>query len=156
VFHYVIPKQTNIKDFIITSELTNFKLTNECNAYGLVLGGNTHFESNYETYKSIDLIPSDIRYPLPILFEHPTEIYIAISEAQLIDYAGMSLIRKNVDKNILSCSLTSWPEDSMIKVKSTAPHKTPWRWHDSKNQSNYKKTIYLNINHTEWITKSLY
>ncbi len=25
-FRYVIPKQTNIKDFIITSELTNFKL----------------------------------------------------------------------------------------------------------------------------------
>ncbi len=39
----------------------------------------------------------------------------------------MSLIRKNVDKNILSCSLTSWPEDVTIKVKSTAPHRTPWR-----------------------------
>jgi alpha-glucosidase len=39
----------------------------------------------------------------------------------------MSLIRKNGDKNILSCSLTPWPDDSTIKVKSTAPHKAPWR-----------------------------
>jgi alpha-glucosidase len=126
-FRYVIPQQTNIKDFIITSELTNFNLTNDCKVYGLVLGRNTHFEGNYAIYTSIDSIPAKIRYPLPLLLEHPAGIYMAISEAQLIDYAGMSLIRKNADKDILSCSLTPWPEDSTIKVKGTAPYKTPWR-----------------------------
>jgi len=126
-FRYSIPDKPHLKDFTITSELTQFKLPDKCKAHALIVGNNTHFEGIYKTYNCMDLIPSNIRYPLPILFEHPSGISIAISEAQLIDYAGMSLIKKNGDKNILTCSLTPWPEDSTIKVKGTAPHNTPWR-----------------------------
>jgi len=126
-FRYHIPGQPNLKNFTITSELTQFNLSKQCKVHALVVGNNTHFEGVYKTYNNIDSIPSNIRYPLPMLFEHPSGTFIAISEAQLIDYAGMSLIKHSNETHVLTCSLTPWPEDSTIKVKGNTPHSTPWR-----------------------------
>lgn len=49
---------------------------------------------------------------------------MAITEANLVNYAGMSLIKKN---GLLTSQLTPLPGQQEIKVKATLPHQTPWR-----------------------------
>ena len=62
---------------------------------------------------------------LPALFEYSSDIYMAITEAALVDYAGMYLSKDTND--ILTSKLSPWPTDTAIKVKSSLPHKSPWR-----------------------------
>ena len=38
-------------------------------------------------------IKEDTLIQMPVLFEYPDHIYLAITEAELVDYAGMSLVK---------------------------------------------------------------
>jgi alpha-glucosidase len=49
---------------------------------------------------------------------------MAITEAALLDYAGMYLIKRN---GILQSQLSPLPGQQKIKVKATVPHNSPWR-----------------------------
>ena len=61
---------------------------------------------------------------MPTLLKYPKHIYMAISEASLVDYAGMYLIKKD---GVLKSQLSPLPLQSEIKVKAELPHSTPWR-----------------------------
>ena len=69
-------------------------------------------------------ITNDTLMDMPALFEFPGKIYMAITEANLLDYAGMSLIKRN---GILTSQLSPLPGQYAIKVKANLPHHTPWR-----------------------------
>jgi len=49
---------------------------------------------------------------------------VSITEAALLDYAGMYLIKEN---GILKSTLSPLPSDNTILVKGNFPHKSPWR-----------------------------
>jgi alpha-glucosidase len=61
---------------------------------------------------------------MPVLFEFPNHIYLAITEAALLDYSGMYLSKHS---GILVSKLTPSPDDTSIKVKAQLPHVSPWR-----------------------------
>jgi len=61
---------------------------------------------------------------LPALFEYPKGVYMAITEANLLDYAGMYLIKHN---GILQTSLSPLPHQKEIKAIISLPHNSPWR-----------------------------
>ena len=61
---------------------------------------------------------------LPALFEYPKGVYMAITEANLLDYAGMYLVKHN---GVLQSSLSPLPHQKEIKVIAKLPHNSPWR-----------------------------
>ncbi|MEO9003147.1 MAG: glycoside hydrolase family 97 N-terminal domain-containing protein [Ginsengibacter sp.] len=69
-------------------------------------------------------VKSDTLMDLPVLFEFPKNIYMAITEAELVDYAGMYLMKP---EGVIRSKLSPLPGQDKIKVKATLPHVSPWR-----------------------------
>jgi alpha-glucosidase len=61
---------------------------------------------------------------LPTLFETPAHIFVGVTEADLMDYAGMYLIKEN---GVVRSKLSPLPGQTEIKVKASLPHHSPWR-----------------------------
>ena len=123
-FRYEFPKQEGWSSYILTDEQTTFNLA----ANPKVL---TLFRENYTTshegfYDSLWLneIKPDTLMDLPSLFQYPGNVYMAITEANLRNYAGMYLAKKN---GVLTTMLSPFPGQTAIKVKAILPHHTPWR-----------------------------
>jgi alpha-glucosidase len=73
--------------------------------------------------------------------QFPSGYYLSVTEAALLDYAGMYLIKKN---NILQSILSPYPSDKSIKVKGKYPHESPWRvMMISKNIGDFLETDIL-------------
>ncbi len=123
-FRYLIPNQHQWKSVNITDEANTFNLTQN----PLVL---TLFRENYTTshegiYSKLRLneIKADTLMDLPALFSFPKGIYMAITEANLLDYGGMYLIKHH---GVLQSSISPLPNQTVIKVKAKLPHQSPWR-----------------------------
>jgi alpha-glucosidase len=69
-------------------------------------------------------IKEDKLMDVPTLFQFPGNIWLAITEAALVDYPGMYLSKKN---GVMRSLLSPLPDQPSIKAKLTLPHKTPWR-----------------------------
>lgn len=123
-FRYEFPLQNGRTNYILTDENTDFNLLNNPTARVAFL--EDFFTSHEHRYNILPLhdIKNDTLMDMPALFEFPGKIYLAITEANLVDYAGMSLIKKN---GMLMSQLTPLPGQSSIKVKATLPHHSPWR-----------------------------
>jgi alpha-glucosidase len=123
-FRYQIPGQQHWQKVEITDEANTFNLTHDPVALTL-------FRENYTTsheglYDKLPLskIKADTLMDMPALFEFPNGIYMAITEANLLDYAGMYLIKHN---GMLQSSLSPLPHQTDIKVIAKLPHNSPWR-----------------------------
>ncbi|MEO7120608.1 MAG: glycoside hydrolase family 97 N-terminal domain-containing protein, partial [Ginsengibacter sp.] len=123
-FRYEFPLQNGWANYILTDENTEFNLVNNPTARVAFL--EDFFTSHEHRYNKLPLhdIKNDTLMDMPALFEFPGKTYMAITEADLVDYAGMSLIKKN---GMLMSQLTPLPGQSSIKVKATLPHHSPWR-----------------------------
>lgn len=63
----------------------------------------------------------------PLTLRSPDEErYLALHEAALTDYAGMTLQAHPTEDTTLCTSLVPWPDG--LKVKADLPHRTPWRF----------------------------
>lgn len=62
----------------------------------------------------------------PLTLRSPDEeLYMALHEAALVDYAGWTLQAHPTDPTTLRSELVPWPDG--LKVKANVPHRTPWR-----------------------------
>ena len=123
-FRYEFPAQENWSSYTLTEEQSTFNLVQNPKVLTL-------FRENYTTshegfYDSLLLseIKPDTLMDLPSLFQYPGNIYMAITEANLRNYAGMYLAKKN---GVLTTVLSPLPGQTAIKVKAILPHHTPWR-----------------------------
>ena len=126
-FRYHIPNQTAVNELTITSENSLFHFADDFKAYPLILKSfTTPYEDNYQTM-SVTSIPLQSLTALPLLLDTGQGPWIAITEASLIDYAGMYLTRmENFPLALKSC-LSPLPSDTTVKVIAKTPIKTPWR-----------------------------
>lgn len=124
-FRYVIPGNSGgWQKAEITDESDQFNFTGDPTALTL-------FRENYTTSHEglydrlpVSKIKPDTLMDLPALFGYPKGIYMAITEANLLDYAGMYLIKHN---GVLQSSLSPLPKQKDVKAIVTLPHNTPWR-----------------------------
>lgn len=122
-FRYEFPKQAGQDDFILMEERTDFNLTSNPLAQVAFLAGYTTSHENRYHRLPLQDIRNDTLMDLPALFEFPDKIYMAITEANLLNYAGMSLVKKS---GMLTSQLSPLP-NSTIKVRAGFPHHSPWR-----------------------------
>ncbi|HLZ86485.1 MAG TPA: glycoside hydrolase family 97 protein, partial [Puia sp.] len=134
-FRWVFPKQPDWNAYELFAENTGIRLAgNPWLQASLLPGYTTSHEGRY-TRLPFSEVKSDTLMDTPVFLEFPggnsnrepsnrEPLYMAITEAQLTDYAGMYLIKHN---GILKSELSPLPEGHGIRVKAILPHRTPWR-----------------------------
>lgn len=123
-FRYEFPEQKDWHDYTLTEENTSFNLSGNPTARLAFLENFTTSHEHRYNLMPLKNIKNDTLIETPALFEFPGKVYMAITEANLLDYAGMSLIKRN---GILSSQLSPLPGQQAIKVRAVLPHHTPWR-----------------------------
>ena len=124
-FRYIIPKQSKWAEMVnITDEADSFNLTQNPVMTALLRENYTTSHEGLYTKTSLSNLQADTLMDMPVLFEYPNGMYLAITEAALHDYAGMYLMKHN---NMLESRLSPLPRQTEIKVKATLPHNSPWR-----------------------------
>ena len=119
-FRYIFPEQEHLKNFNIISEETQFRFHDDHPAWWI--------KGDYEGYERLfnNTTLSQINTAnTPVTIETTGGLYVSLHEANLTDYAGMTLKRSDEDPLMLECDLVPWPDG--IKVKATTPFQTPWR-----------------------------
>jgi len=123
-FRHEFPKQEQWKSYIMTNENSSFNLAQNPTVYTLFRENyNTSHEGLYDILP-YDQIKNDTLMDMPVLFEFPDKTYMAITEANLRDYAGMYLKKH---EGVLTNQLSPLQGQEEIKVKAELPHRSPWR-----------------------------
>jgi len=117
-FRYEIPKQKGTDSINIINELTEFNITNNGTAWTIP----ANFES-YEMLYRTTKIDEVKNANTPATFKTVDGNYISIHEANLTDYAGMTL--RNIGGTHFQANLVPWPDG--IKVKAKGSVLSPWR-----------------------------
>ncbi|HZK92888.1 MAG TPA: glycoside hydrolase family 97 protein [Prolixibacteraceae bacterium] len=123
-FRYEFPKQKSWSSFVMYDENSMFNLQGNPRVLTLFLPSYTSSHEGKYTYLNYDEIQDDKLMDMPTLFEFPNKVYLAITDAALVDYAGMYLAK---DNGILRAKLSPLPGQDKIKVKADVPHRSPWR-----------------------------
>jgi alpha-glucosidase len=138
---YFLPKQDALEKFALAAENTGFVFARDTSAFVLDMGRfNTHNEGEYLRTPLSEIKPSMI-INLPVVAEIPGGPWVALLEADLVDYAGMyvsgipgmpnALISKLClpsRKEAIARNITT-AERSAIEqpVIGATPKATPWR-----------------------------
>lgn len=119
-FRYHFPEQPEMDSLIIMDELTEFCFPEGHQVWWIpVHADNSFYESlyRYTPVGQTDTINT------PATFETRSGLYLAIHEANLTDYASMTL--RKVSESRYTSELVPWANG--VKVYAKAPFSTPWR-----------------------------
>lgn len=122
-FRYEIPAQENWTSFELMDENTTFKFKEDPLVRALFLPNYTSSHEGLYTNIPFSRIKDDTLMDMPVLFQFNENIFMAITEAALVDYAGMYLSKHD---GMLISKLSPWPNEN-TKVKAQLPHRSPWR-----------------------------
>ena len=137
-FRYEFPEQEHLKEVFITEEHTDFNLTEDYKTFWIP-GDWDIYEHLYSTTKLSEI--DALRYSdhsnlaqtyipnnavnTPVTMVGKDNIHVAIHEAALVDYSGMTL---GVDKENLGFqSILVGSRNNDYKVHRKLPFHTPWR-----------------------------
>ena len=123
-FRYEFPKQKNWTKYTLLDENTTFKLHGDPLAHALFLPNYTSSHEGLYSSLPVSKIKADTLMDMPALFEFPGHVFLGITEAALTDYAGMYLSKHD---DALVSKLSPLPNQKIIKVTATLPHRSPWR-----------------------------
>ena len=123
-FRYAFPQQLSSTSIVITDELTSFNFVGNPVVRNLFLPDYTSSHEGFYSTLPMSEIKEDVLMDMPALFKLPGKVYVGITEAALLDYAGMYLVKH---EGIITSRLSPWPGQTLIKVKATLPHVSPWR-----------------------------
>ncbi len=125
-FRYIVPEQPSIQSVHISSERTQFRYSKDATLYPLVVSG---FQSSYEDdyqMRTVGSLHRDWLVALPLLAEVPGVGWVAITEANIDNYAGMYL-RSDKPLFSLKAELSPKVDGPGVAVDATAPFQSPWR-----------------------------
>jgi len=126
-FRYVLPKQTALGDFILSSEDTGFCFAHSGAAYALNLGSfTTPYEDEFSKVPLTGIGPDAI-VGLPLLIETHGGPWVALTEANLEDYAGLYISGARDVPNGLGTKLAPREDHPNQAVVGSTPKATPWR-----------------------------
>lgn len=131
-FRYQLPEQESLKSFELTEELTQFNFPENPTAHLLPLNSHTTpYEKYYET-RPVNEIDRSMLIGVPMLMNRKGRdgqpLWFAITEANLIDYAGMYLAPVDGQPGTLISKLSPLPgRNDGVKVVAKTPHNSPWR-----------------------------
>ena len=119
-FRIYFPEQPNLSAFNITDEQTEFVLNDDYSMWWI--------PANYDSYEMLyrnTRVSETEQIHTPATMMTKDSLYLSIHEADLTDYASMTLRLDKTKIHTLNCELVPWPDG--IKVKAQTPFRTPWR-----------------------------
>lgn len=154
-FRYEFPHQKNLTNFTISDELTTFTVSGNPTTWWA--------PADYDSYEKLyNKTPLEEAkwVATPVTMKLNDNCYISIHEADLIDFADMTL--KQDETGALKADLTPWGNGD--KVRTEAPRHTPWRTIQISPTAAklVESTMILNLNEpskiedTEWIKPMKY
>ena len=123
-FRYAFPAQGSRTFLTLLEEQTQFNFATDPGVKALLLPNFTTSHEGLYTTTLLSKIKEDTLIDLPALFQFPGKTYLAITEAALLDYAGMYLIKQ---RGVLQSQLSPLPGQRKIMVRAKLPHSSPWR-----------------------------
>jgi alpha-glucosidase len=108
-FRYFLPKQEGLDLFVISSENTGFYFQQNASAFALRLNSfTTPYEAHFDPVNLDQIKPQSI-VGLPLLMQIPQGPWVALLEADLLDYAGMYVSGVSGTPNALVSKLSPVP-----------------------------------------------
>ena len=123
-FRYQYPEQKTWSNYTLSNENSFFNLTGDPVVHSLFFPDYLNSHEGVYQHVLFSKVVQDTLLDMPALFEYPGKVYVAITEAALLDYAGMYLSKQ---ENHLVSKLSPLPNQTTIKVKARLPHQSPWR-----------------------------
>jgi len=131
-FRYLVPDQPGLKSVRIEKEETEFKYAKDAVTYPLILNG---FESSYEDeyqLRNVSGLHPDWLIALPFLANVPGVGWVAITEADIENYAGMYLKKRaqgtfGVGAEVAPHRDAAGQPDGDFAVETATPFQSPWR-----------------------------
>ncbi len=156
-FRYVLPEQPALGDVEITEEVTEFRFAGDHTTWSI--------RADYDSYEHLfrEMPLSELSTAnTPVTMRTDSGLHLAIHEADLTDYAGMTLSWVENDPLALRCELVPWPDG--VKVRGTTPISSPWRTIQLGETAGdlVESTMILNLNEpcalddTSWIRPMKY
>ena len=140
-FRYIIPEQEGLSRLDISEELTQFRFTEDMNAWWIP----GDYDQHEFLYRNTLLSKIDSANT-PFTLESSDSLCISIHEASLVNYPEMRLFRDKAVPLLFLCKLVPWPDG--VKARVEVPFQTPWRTvqlADSAGQL-IESTMILNLN----------
>ena len=126
-FRYRVPPQPDLTSVDLVEENSTFFFPEGCRAWVLQLRDfATNYESEFNPQPLWYLQPGAI-VGLPLLLQTLGGSWLAITEANLTDYAGMYLTPVPGIPETLESRLSPHPSRPGVKVRTAAPLQSPWR-----------------------------
>jgi alpha-glucosidase len=126
-FRYRLPAQEGWRQLVLADERTEFHLPDDARGWALPLNSfTTSYEGRYQTRPIADF-PENWLLGLPLLVECPGRAWLAITEARLVDHAGLYLTRAKGGQAAFTSRLSPLPSEPRVAVKADLPHDCPWR-----------------------------
>jgi alpha-glucosidase len=122
-FRYILPDYHKGKSFQVQDELTEITLAHDAKTWSIPANHTEYFEGIYTS----DLLSKKDTVCTPLTIEYEKDLFLAIHEAALEDYASMNLTPRSGDGgNVrLLTALTPWQNG--VKVYAQGEMKSPWR-----------------------------
>jgi alpha-glucosidase len=126
-FRYVLPQQPALQHFVLSNEDTGFYFARPAAAFALKLDSfTTAYEDEFQKMALGEINPSAL-IGMPLLAEVQHGPWVAITEADLEDYAGTYISGTPRVPNGLATRLSPLPGHAQQAVASSAPKASPWR-----------------------------
>ena len=123
-YRYEIPAQKSMKSLAVKAERMELKPVGDPVTKAMILPGfiSSH-EANYKT-APLSTYKDSLLMDMPVFMSFPSGKYMAVTEANVVDYAGMMLLCKD---GMLTGALSPRHDDSGLSVIGELPHRSPWR-----------------------------
>ena len=127
-FRYALPAQSGLAPFALTEEQTTFRFPEDERVWTTTYGSYTTSQENEFVPIPLSDITTDDVVGLPLVVQKSRGVTVAVTEADLNDYAGMYLgAASNGAPHTLVTKLSPRLDDDGVLVRGSAPHVTPWR-----------------------------
>ena len=125
-FRWELPVQPGLGAFRLSAERSEFRFAGNHTAWAANYG--SYATSQEEEFQRVELnqIKTGSVIGLPMLVKVHDAAWVAVTEADLDDWAGMYLTG-SVSPNTLVTALSPRPDEPDVVVTSAAPRHSPWR-----------------------------
>lgn len=123
-YRYEIPEQKSMESLAVKAECMELKPAGDPVTKAMILPGflSSH-EANYTT-APLSTYKDSLLMDMPVFLSFPSGKYMAITEANVVDYAGMMLLSRD---GMLTGALSPRLDGSGLSVIGDLPHRSPWR-----------------------------
>lgn len=123
-YRYDIPEQESMKDLAVKAERMELKPAGDPETKAMILPGhNCSHEGSYKT-AALSTYEDNLMMDMPVFLEFPSGKFMSITEANVVDYAGMMLVSRD---GMLTGDLSPRQDGSGLSVIGDLPHRIPWR-----------------------------